>query len=423
MSGAPRAAGRRRRGRTVGSMPQIVLVGQVPPPMHGQALANRYLVEGSYDRLELHHVPMRFSSDLADVGRFRWTKLLRLAEVIVRVWWLALRGRRDALVVAVGLRNRLPLLRDSAVLLLARPLFRATVLHVHSGGWAEQLRGLPAPLATLVRRAYGGVDLVIHLDESLQDESLPAPRRVGYLPYGVEGPTRAARHLEATARHRTVPRPCSSSRAMPTVLFLGNLYEAKGTHVLARAAALLAERGIPCRTVVAGSAPSEADEARLRQLIDELGLADRLELLGPVDGDTKDRALATADVFCFPTFYEAEALPLVVLEAMAYGLPVVSTCWRGIPSQVVEGVTGHLVVPGDPVALADRLQDLLEHPDRATKMGRRGRERFEARYDIARFRQGFEELVLEALATTSAPELNPAGPCQPGDPGQRRGHG
>ena len=186
MSGAPRAARRWRRGRTMGPCPRSCWSGRCRR-LHGQALANRYLVEGSYDRLQLHHVPMRFSSELADVGRFRWTKVLRLPEVILRAWWSALRHRRDALVVAVGLRNRLPLLRDSAVLLAARPLFRDSAPRPQRG-WAEQLRGLPAPLAMLVRRAYGGWISSSTSTSPCRTTSLPAPRRVGYLPYGVEGP-------------------------------------------------------------------------------------------------------------------------------------------------------------------------------------------------------------------------------------------
>src|SRR4029077_2915877 len=115
---------------------------------------------------------------------------------------------------------------------------------------------------------------------------------------------------------------------------------------------------------------------------DELDLADRVDLVGPGDGAAKDRALAEAHVFCFPPYVEAEAMPLVVFEAMAHGLPVVSTTWRGIPSQVVEGVTGYLVEPGDVEALADRPQLLLEDPELARTAGRRGRERFEACFEV-----------------------------------------
>lgn len=408
-SSAPseRAADAHRR-RAPAERPHVVLVGQVPPPTHGQAIANRYLVEGRYDGVRLHLVPMRFSVDLADVGRFRWGKVLHLVDVVVRLWWLALRRRRDVLVMSLGLRNRLPLLRDAAILLLSRPFYRVTVLHVHSGGWGEQLDRLPRPVRRVVERAYGGAGLVIYLDESLRDDALSDQGQVAYLPCGVEDP-----RPEASGGARAMPLgSCGSPTPavsvgssgpdddrLPVVLFLGNLFEAKGTHVLVRAATVLRERGVRCRVVLAGPSPSTDEQVRLDRLIAELDVGDRVKLVGPVDGAAKDRALAEASVFCFPTHFEAEAMPLVVLEAMANALPVVSTTWRGIPSQVVEGVTGYLVEPEDVDALADRLQRLLEDPALARELGRRGRERFEARFEVGRFRRGFEQLVLDALAT------------------------
>jgi glycosyltransferase involved in cell wall biosynthesis len=259
----------------------------------------------------------------------------------------------------------------------------------------------------VVERAYGSTDMVIYLDESLRDDSLQDPRQVAYLPCGVEDP------LPPRASQGVGPRdgvevlgsevaPAGAAPLPPVVLFLGNLFEAKGTHVLARAAGVLTRRGIELKVVLAGPAPSDDEQARLDELIDELDLGDRVDRVGPVDGAAKDRALADATVFCFPTYFEAEAMPLVVFEAMAHGLPVVSTTWRGIPSQVVEGVTGYLVEPGDVEALADRLQLLLEDPELARAAGRRGRERFEDRFEVSRFRHGFEELILDALGERAA---------------------
>jgi glycosyltransferase involved in cell wall biosynthesis len=373
-----------------GRVPQVVLVGQVPPPVHGQALANGYLAGARYHQLRLHHVAMAFSSDVADVSHFRWGKVARFPVVVVAVWWQALRGRRDALVYAVGLRNRLPLLRDAALLLLARPLFRVTVLHVHTGSWGEHVERLPRPLRPHGARAHAGVDVVNHLDETLRDESLPPPRQVRYLPYGVADP--------APLGEPRPPRPAGpATTAPPTVLFLGNLYHTKGTHVLVRATALLRDRGVCCRVVLAGAEPGGDESERLHRLVGELGLDEIVELPGPCYGDDKHRRMVEADVFCFPTFYEAEAMPLVVLEAMAYGLPVVSTSWRAVPSMVVEGETGHLVEPGDVTALADRLEELIRRPDVAADLGRRGRRRFEERFALDRFVASFEEMIVEAV--------------------------
>ncbi|MXV43616.1 glycosyltransferase [Saccharibacter sp. 17.LH.SD] len=100
-------------------------------------------------------------------------------------------------------------------------------------------------------------------------------------------------------------------------------------------------------------------------------LGDRLRLLGTRD----DVALlmAAADVFILPSHFEG--LPMVIIEAMLCGLPVVATNIRGVREQVVEGETGLLVTPGLSAPLARALRWCVDHPDDAQKMGRAGRER------------------------------------------------
>src|SRR4051794_21266535 len=102
----------------------VVFVGQLPPPRHGQSLANLSMVRGSYERIRISAVPMRFSDDVAAVGRFQLGKLLRIPGLVRAVFghWRA--GRRDVLVYTVGAKNRVGIIRDLLVLPFIRPLFR-----------------------------------------------------------------------------------------------------------------------------------------------------------------------------------------------------------------------------------------------------------------------------------------------------------
>ena len=77
-----------------------------------------------------------------------------------------------------------------------------------------------------------------------------------------------------------------------------------------------------------------------------------------------------------------DALPTVLLEAMASGVPVVSTALSGIPEIVVDGETGYLVEPGDAVALAGAMEKLLREPDTSARLGRAGRRRAEELFDL-----------------------------------------
>lgn len=160
---------------------------------------------------------------------------------------------------------------------------------------------------------------------------------------------------------------------LPLLLAVGNLYAVKDHATLLRAAARLA--GV--QVAIAGRGP---EERPLRTLARELRLGDRLHLLGL--RDDVDHLLAAADVFVHPS--RDEGLPVAILEAMAAAIPVVATRVGGIPEAVVDGDTGIAVAPGDPVALAEKLQELLGATELSSMLGARGRARVAAEFSIVR---------------------------------------
>lgn len=364
---------------------KVVMVAQRPPPTHGQAVANATLMDADYAALDVYPVEMGFSRELDDVSRFRPGKLLELLRVAFRIGRLRWRGNRDVLFYSVGLRNRTGLFRDTALLLLARPFFDRTVLHVHTGGTGELIEGLPGPLRRLAERAYGDADTVIYLDPFLLegDTGMPSPRRHAFVPYGVEpqqvgGMARAGRPIE--------------------ILFVGNLYESKGTLEMVEAAGKLRAQGICFRLTMAGGRPDEETGRRLDQAIEDAGIAGQTELPGVVGDEEKAELYTRSDIFCFPTHYEAEGMPLVILEAMSAGLPIVSTRWRSIPNVVTDGRDGYLVDPGDTDGLAGHLHRLSTDESRRRTMGVAARDTFDGRFAPQRFVAEVERAVLEAVS-------------------------
>jgi glycosyltransferase involved in cell wall biosynthesis len=105
----------------------------------------------------------------------------------------------------------------------------------------------------------------------------------------------------------------------------------------------------------------------------------------------------SADVFVLPT--RADSHAIATLEAMATGLPVITTPVGGVPDVVVEGETGYLVAPDDLDAVADRLQRLVENPDLRLRMGASGRRRVETRFNAATISESVVELMKRAAAS------------------------
>jgi glycosyltransferase involved in cell wall biosynthesis len=173
------------------------------------------------------------------------------------------------------------------------------------------------------------------------------------------------------------------------IVCVGNLYPVKDHATLLRACATLAE----VHVAIAGRGE---EEAALRALAAELGMASRVHLLGL--RDDIPRLLAAADLFVHPS--RSEELPLAVLEAMAAAKAVVATRVGGVPDAVVSGETGLLVGPGEPKPLADAIETLLRDPSLAERLGQAARCRVEALFDHERMVDRYLE-IYESLSAAS----------------------
>jgi glycosyltransferase involved in cell wall biosynthesis len=163
------------------------------------------------------------------------------------------------------------------------------------------------------------------------------------------------------------------------ILYIGRLVPEKGQAVLLEALGLLGERGCRPRLRLAGEGALRPD---LERMAEELGVAGQVDFLGAVGQDQLRDLYERAAVFCLPSF--GEGVPVVLMEAMAMEVPVVTTRIAGIPELVEDGRSGFVVAPGHLEELADRLQRLLEDPELRRGMGAAGRAKVIAEFDAER---------------------------------------
>ncbi|PYJ36526.1 MAG: hypothetical protein DME81_10045 [Verrucomicrobia bacterium] len=192
----------------------------------------------------------------------------------------------------------------------------------------------------------------------------------------------------------------ASSAAPPLIVAVGRLIAKKGFADLVRACRLLMERGKSFRCAIIGEGPLEQE---LGEEINQLGLQECVELPGAKPQHEIKEYLVAASVFVLPSVVDPDGgmdnLPTVIMEAMAAGLPVVSTATGGIPEMVVQNETGFLVSPGDAVALAGAIERLFDDLGLARCLGERGFQRAKQLFSV-------EKNVRELLATITNRERN-----------------
>jgi len=178
----------------------------------------------------------------------------------------------------------------------------------------------------------------------------------------------------------------------PRLVFVGRLSEQKGAEVLVEAAARVHAAGAPFDLVMVGDGERRGS---LEAAAARLGIADRLTITGWADGERVRRELEAARALVLPSF--AEGLPVVLMEALALGRPVISTYVAGIPELVRPGENGWLVPAGSVDALADAIYAALGTPfPRLAEMGLAGRRAVAERHDARRNAAALGTLIAAA---------------------------
>ncbi|MEK7314745.1 MAG: glycosyltransferase family 4 protein [Candidatus Eisenbacteria bacterium] len=195
----------------------------------------------------------------------------------------------------------------------------------------------------------------------------------------------------------------STGTARPgQIVAVGRLVRKKGIHVLIEAMGLLRDRKIPLRAAIVGDGVERAD---LESRIERAGLRRHVRMPGAKPEHKVRRLVREASIVCLPCIVDRDgnqdALPTILLEAAAAGIPAVSTRVAGVPEIIQHGKTGLLVPPDDPVALAAGLERLSKSAVLRRRMGRNARCRAESRFDGRSAAAALERLFRSAIRSSA----------------------
>ena len=326
---------------------KLLVFAHVPPPHHGQSFMVKLTLDGLRadqaagrpPSIECYHVDARLSDAIADIGHASGRKLLLLLNYIAQAWRIRIRDgvRAFYYVPAPGLRAAV--YRDWLVLAATRWLFPVRIYHWQAAGLGEWLAKEARPWERWITRfLLGKPTLSMVLGDFVRADGIALrSKQIVVIPNAVEDPCPDFENSILPARrHRAGASDTFSFLYLSLCMREKGLFDA--LEALPKAQRLLDQAGVQkrLRLVVAGKFYRPEEQALFEQRIAQADLMGpgpdpSVRYAGFVDGDAKDRLFRDADGFVFPSYYPMEGHPVSLVEAMAYGLPVVASRWRALP--------------------------------------------------------------------------------------------
>lgn len=303
----------------------------------------------------------------------------------IRFVWLLLQKHPRLVYLVLSHRSK-ELVREGLLILTARLFGAQVVAHLRGAQLVEWYEARLFPVRGVVRGIFGMIHLGIVPGESLKSvySRLISAAKLAVVPNGVDDVEPRVRSVEGTR-----PRPWR-------ILHLNFLDRAKGSLVLLAAIPSVLRHRTDVEFVFAGSWVHPDQEQQARDYVEQHNLERHVQFAGEVVGAEKQRFFQSADLFVFPGIGQ-EGQPLVVLEAMASGLPVVYTDRGCLRETVIDGEAGVEAYTNDPYDLAVKMCDLLDRPHEMARLGLNARHRYRTYFTQDRYTNQMIRVLVEAV--------------------------
>ena len=362
----------------------ILLFIKIPPPLTGVTVMNQRILNSEQLRtnFNIRSIPFSYMNKLSEMGTWKFKKLIIIIKLIAKLIYELIFHQPKFVYFQIS-PHRLAFYRDIIFVSISK-LFRIKILyHLHGKGininskhkWSKRL----------YIYAFRDSDLICLSPLLTYDIENVFEGKVHIVRNGIP---------DSNLENLRIIRPCIEGQIK--ILFLSNFIKSKGILVFIEAMQLLKNEGYRFMATIVGS-NAEFSEKEITEIIKDCGLIRNVKCVGAKYDEAKIAIFKNADVLVYPTLNDA--LPLVLLEAMQFSVPVVASYEGAIPEIIDDGITGYLVKKNAPQQIVDKLKLLIDNPEQRILMGHAGRKKFEEKYTIEIFEKSliniFKEICVE----------------------------
>ena len=362
---------------------KMLIIGQLPPPIHGSNIMTRIFLKSLKNiGYQTFLVQKNFSSKQEEIGKFTFLKVIKIPIICFNIGKAIISFR--PLLCFYFISVKYPTFFIDALFLIIIKILRVKyVLYIHGQVMYNIGSNSSKFINFIVKKVLSGAFGAIILGENLRkdlNQFIPG-HRLFILPNAIED-----------FESKKIVRKKKDSDAIK-VLFLSNIRRSKGIIEFLHMVKIVIPKFKNVKFIIAGPIRCISFKKEINNFIKDEELYTFIDMPGGVYGVQKENLFQDCDIFVFPT--HDEAFGLVNLEALKWGLPIVSTNVGAIPEIVHHGVNGFIVEPRDANKLADYLMVLLKDSELRTKMGNAGKEIYTKFFTINTYEKRLKTILYD----------------------------
>lgn len=356
---------------------KILFVLPLPPPTHGASMVGEFIKNSKIinDSFNTIYINSSTSKTVGDIGKSPLKKIYRYFSILFSVFKYLKSFNPNVLYLSITAKG-IGFYKDIPIVLFAKFFRKKIILHFHNKGVSDaQNKFIDNFLYKFIFKNTSVILLskMLYYDIS----NYVKEKNVFYCPNGIPS-------LDSDEQ-------IESNEGVPNLLFLSNLIESKGVYVLLDALKKLKLNGIKFHLNIVGG-EGDISASQLEKKINSLDLNDCVSYLGKKYGKDKANILKASYAFVFPTFYHNECFPLVLLEAMQFGLPIISTDEGGILDIVCNYENGLIVEKKNIDSLAQKITWLIENPEKVKVINANNHNKFINNYKLNVFEKNLKNI-------------------------------
>jgi glycosyltransferase involved in cell wall biosynthesis len=362
-------------------MKKILYFIQMPPPHHGVSILNKIIYESDmvnkgFERILL---PIKFSNTHEDINKVTIKKLINMFLLNVKLFITILIKKPDCIYFTLTPIGS-GFLRDLLFISTMKIFKTKRIYHLHGVGILNQIQRKPR-LQHLYNYAFNNSSIIHLSDGLLKSEITNSFLDIKYKGFVVNNGI----DEEKNFFHR--------KKEDVRLLFLSNLFPSKGIFDVLRAFKIISEQFPDVYLDIAGGSSGRDVDNKIENIVNAYNLKSKIVFHGFLSGDEKVAIFNSASIFVHPTYNDA--FPLVLLEAMKYGLPIISTRIGAISEIVINNKTGYLIDCGDYVELANKCIKLIGDEKEYKSMSKMAQKVFKEQYTLEKFQNNMKTVFQE----------------------------